>query len=255
MRLHPKLLSATSLAVILSAMAMPMPAGALDDTQKREIGAFIKEYLIENPEIMLDVQDALQKKQADMRAKVAEQAVVENKDAIFSSKNNITLGNPDGDVTIVEFFDYNCGYCKHALTDMDAIIAKDKNVRFVLKEFPILGPESLAAHKVSDAFNKIAPEKYGEFHRALLGGEGRATEESAIAVATSLGVSEADIRKKMTDDPNDASVKEAYQLANSLGITGTPSYILGNEAIFGAVGADTIEDKVANIRSCGKSTC
>lgn len=254
MRLHPKLLAATS-AVVLSAVAMPMPAGALDDAQKREFGAFIKEYLIENPEIMLDVQDALQKKQADMRSKVAEQAVVENKDAIFSSKNNITLGNPNGDVTIVEFFDYNCGYCKHALADMDAIIAKDKNVRFLLKEFPILGPESLAAHKVSDAFNKIAPEKYGEFHRALLGGEGRATEESAIAVATSLGVSEADIRKKMADDPNDASMKEAYQLANSLGITGTPSYILGSEAIFGAVGADSIEQKIANVRSCGKTDC
>lgn len=255
MRLHPKILTACSFAAVLSATAMPLPAAALDEAQKKEIGAFIKEYLIENPEIMLDVQDALQRKQAEMRARVAEKAVVENKDAIFTSEHNIILGNPEGDVTVVEFFDYNCGYCKHALADMDAIIAKDKNVRFVLKEFPILGPESLAAHKVSDAFQKLAPAKYGDFHRALLGAEGRATEESAIAVATSLGVSEADIRKKMADDPNDASVKEAYQLANSLGITGTPSYVLGSEAIFGAVGAASIEQKVANIRSCGKTDC
>lgn len=255
MRLPHKLVAATSFAAILAAVSLPMPASALDDAQKAEIGAFIKEYLIANPEIMLDVQDALQKKQAAMRAQVAEKAVSENHDAIFTSKYDLSLGNPKGDVTIVEFFDYNCGYCKHALSDMDDILSKDKNVRFVLKEFPILGPESLAAHKVSDAFRKIAPEKYGDFHRALLGGEGRATEDSAIAVATSLGVSEADIRKTMEDSPNDEAVQEAYQLANNLGITGTPSYIVGNEAIFGAVGADSIEEKIANVRTCGKASC
>ncbi|MDI7864413.1 DsbA family protein [Rhizobiaceae bacterium n13] len=255
MRLPHKLVAATSFAAILAAVALPVPASALDDTQKREIGAFIKEYLIENPEIMLDVQDALQQKQASARAQVAQKAVAENQDTIFSSKFDLSLGNPNGDVTIVEFFDYNCGYCKHALADMDTILAKDKNVRFVLKEFPILGPESLAAHKVSDAFRKIAPEKYGEFHRALLGTEGRANEESAIAVATSLGVSEADIRKTMEENPNDEAVQEAYQLANSLGISGTPSYVMGNEAIFGAVGADSIEEKITNMRSCGKTSC
>lgn len=255
MRLPHKLVAATSFAAILAAVSLPMPASALDDAQKAEMGAFIKEYLIANPEILLDVQDALQKKQAAMRAQVAEKAVSENQDAIFTSKYDLSLGNPKGDVTIVEFFDYNCGYCKHALSDMDDILSKDKNVRFVLKEFPILGPESLAAHKVSDAFRKIAPEKYGDFHRALLGGEGRATEDSAIAVATSLGVSEADIRKTMEDSPNDEAVQEAYQLANNLGITGTPSYIVGNEAIFGAVGADSIEEKIANVRTCGKASC
>lgn len=139
-------------------------------------------------------------------------------------------------MTIVEFFDYNCGYCKRAMSDMDDILAKDKNVRFVLKELPILGPDSLAAHKVSAAFRVIAPEKYGDFHRALLGAEERATEETAIAVAAKLGVTEAQLREKMDDGPYDASVREAYTLANELGITGTPSYVVGNEAVFGAVG-------------------
>ncbi|WP_284727881.1 DsbA family protein [Sphingomonas psychrolutea] len=242
-------------ALMLLSVALPTTAGALDDAQKKEFGAFIKEYLIANPEIMLDVQDALEQKQRDARLQQASMAVKENKDALFSSSHDIALGNPNGDVTIVEFFDYNCGYCKRALSDMEDILAKDKNVRFVLKEFPILGPESAAAHKVSDAFRKIAPEKYGDFHRALLGAQGRADEGSALEVAESLGVSEEQIRKMMAESPNDASVKETYQLATSLGITGTPSYIVGDEAVFGAIGAEAIGQKLANVRSCGQTTC
>jgi protein-disulfide isomerase len=138
---------------------------------------------------------------------------------------------------------------------MDAILEKDKNVRFVLKELPILGPDSIAAHKVSAAFREIAPEKYGDFHRALLGGEERATEETAIAVAGKLGVAEADLRKKIDENTQDEAVKEAYTLANNLGITGTPSYVVGREAVFGAVGAEELETKVANVRACGKTAC
>ena len=246
------LAAATALAV---ATVIPLTAHALDEKQKQEFGAFIKEYLIANPEIMLEVQDALEKKQQEARLQQASTAVAENKEALFSSPHDIALGNPDGDVTIVEFFDYNCGYCKRALSDMDALLEKDKNIRFVLKEFPILGPESMAAHKVSDAFRKLAPEKYGAFHRALMEAPGRHGEESAIEIATSLGVTEEAIRSKMAENPNDEAVKEAYQLATSLGITGTPSYIVGNEAVFGAIGHEAIDAKVANVRSCGKATC
>ncbi|MBN9028406.1 MAG: disulfide bond formation protein DsbA [Rhizobiales bacterium 63-7] len=242
-------------AVLALSMGVAAPAMALDDKQKEEIGQFIKEYLIQNPEIMLDVQNALQAKQEAARTQASAEAVAANKKAIFSDSGDMILGNPKGDVTIVEFFDYNCGYCKHALSDMNEIIDADKNVRFVLKELPILGPDSMAAHKVSYAFKALAPEKYGEFHRALLGGDVRATEERAIEVATSLGVKEDALRKQMADKPNDASVKDVYQLAGTLGITGTPSYVIGNEAVFGAVGAEALEEKIGNVRSCGKTMC
>ena len=242
-------------AVLALSMGVAAPAMALDDKQKEEIGQFIKEYLIQNPEIMLDVQNALQAKQEAARTQASAEAVAANKKAIFSDSGDMILGNPKGDVTIVEFFDYNCGYCKHALSDMNEIIDADKNVRFVLKELPILGPDSMAAHKVSYAFKALAPEKYGEFHRALLGGDVRATEERAIEVATSLGVKEDALRKQMADKPNDASVKDVYQLAGTLGITGTPSYVIGNEAVFGAVGAEALEEKIGNVRSCGKTIC
>ncbi|CAN7429926.1 DsbA family protein [Pararhizobium sp. LjRoot235] len=246
---------AATLILLLATAALPQGAHALDDKQKQEIGAFIKEYLVANPEILLEAQQALKKKQADEQLQQAEATINDNEKAIFQSKYDVTLGNPNGDVTIVEFYDYNCGYCKRALSDMDAILEKDKNVRFVLKELPILGPDSMAAHKVSAAFRDIAPEKYGDFHRALLGGEERATEETAIAVAGKLGVAEADLRKKMDANTQDEGVKEAYTLANSLGITGTPSYVVGREAVFGAVGAEELETKVANVRACGKTAC
>ena len=242
-------------AVLALSMGVAAPAMALDAKQKEEIGQFIKEYLIQNPEIMLDVQNALQAKQEAQRTQASSEAVAANKKAIFSDAGDMILGNPKGDVTVVEFFDYNCGYCKHALSDMNDIIGSDKNVRFVLKELPRLGPDSMAAHKVSAAFKALGPEKSGDFHRALLGGDVRATEERAIEVATSLGVSEGALRKQMTDKPNDDAVKQVYQLAGSLGITGTPSYVIGNEAVFGAVGSETLQEKIDNVRSCGKTMC
>jgi len=239
----------------VSTLFVSLPAHALDDQQKKEFGAFIKQYLIENPEIMLEVQDALERKQYEQRNAKAAGAVSENEKNIFSSQYDMSLGNPKGDVTIVEFFDYNCGYCKRAMSDMDNILKTDKNVRIVLKEFPILGPDSLAAHKVSNAVKLVAPEKYPEFQRTLLGGQGRASEESAMELATSLGIKEADLRKSMSENPNDASVQEAYKLATNLGITGTPSYVIGNEAVFGAVGSAPLKEKIANMRTCGKATC
>lgn len=252
MALLPKIFTALALT---ASVAVAFPAAALDDAQKKEFGEFIKQYLIENPEIMIDVQTALQKKQEAARLVKANAVISDNKSTIFDAKYDMTIGNPKGDITIVEFFDYNCGYCRHALSDMQTMLKKDKNVRFVLKEFPILGPDSVAAHKVSDAFRKLAPEKYSQFHIALLSSDGRADEASAIEVAKSLGVSEKQIREEMAKSASDASVQETYQLAQSLGITGTPSYIIGNELVQGAVGFDDLETKVKNMRTCGKTSC
>ncbi len=242
-------------ALLFASAAFSAPAYALDDKQKQEMGAFIKEYLIANPEILLEAQDALQKKQEDMRNAQAKAAITQNKQEIFNAKNDMALGNPKGDVTVVEFFDYNCGYCRHALPDMEAMLKKDKNIRFVLKEFPILGPDSVAAHRVSDAFRQLSPENYGAYFRSILGGEGRATQQSAMDAAARFGVSEADLRKVMKDNPDDANIQKTYLLAQKLAITGTPAYIIGDEVISGVVGEDILQAKVANVRACGKTTC
>ena len=125
--------------------------------------------------------------------------IKEAKDKIFNPPIDGVVGNPDGKVTIVEFYDYNCGYCKRAIEDMRALTDADPDLRFVLKEFPILGPDSQKASVVSMAFHKMMPEKYGEFHNQLLGGHGRASEASAIKIALSLGADEAKLREEMKD--------------------------------------------------------
>ncbi|MGV3551830.1 DsbA family protein [Rhizobium sp.] len=241
-------------ATALTLVSTTVGAQAFDDSQKDEIGKIVREYLIANPEVIVEVQQALEKKQAEARLAQAKTAVKENADAIFNAATDIALGNPKGTTTIVEFFDYNCGYCKRAVADMDAIIKTNPDVRFVLKEFPILGQDSVDAHKVSFAFKQIAPEKYGEFHRALLSGE-QANEARAIEVAKSLGISEEALRAKMAEVSQDDAVRETYQLATKLGITGTPSYVLGDEAVFGAIGEVELNKKIASVRQCGKTTC
>ena len=241
--------------VFLAIGLLPAPAIALDEQEKEEIGAFIREYLIANPEILLEVQQALQVRQEELQKERARVTIASSSDAIFQSPNDTVMGNPDGSVTIVEFFDYNCGFCKRALRDMDEIIAADPDVRFVLKDFPILGEDSVAAHRVSAAVERIALEHYDAFHRELLGGQGRATEGRAIDVAVSLGVDETQLREAMEDPAIMEGFTEAYLLADSLGISGTPSYVIGDEAVFGAVGIGPLTAKVDNLRNCASATC
>jgi protein-disulfide isomerase len=217
-------------------------SGKLDRT---EVEAIVRDYLLKNPEILLEVQDALEAKQKEEQ-KLASEGVIKNqKDEIFNSAYDGIVGNPNGKVTIVEFYDYNCGFCKRAIEDMQALTKADSDLRFVLKEFPILGPDSQKASVVSMAFHKMMPEKYREFHTALLGGEGRATEAKAIKIAMSLGADEAKLREHMKDPDIPDAISKTYDLANKLTITGTPSYVVGNEVIFGALGQQVLADKIA----------
>src|SRR5690606_18130788 len=199
----------TASAALSIAAAAPLPALALDDMQKKEMGDFIREYILENPEILLEAQEALQHKQQQEQLAKAGKSIADNQKAIFASDHDIALGNPDGYVTVVEFFDYNCGYCKRALSAMQEFLEKDENARSVLKEPPIDRADSLAVHTAPHGVRDIAPEKYGAFHRALLRSEGRASEESSIAVAAGLGLDEAEIRKTMQEKPHDDAVREA----------------------------------------------
>jgi protein-disulfide isomerase len=140
------------------------------------------------------------------------------------------------------------------MEDMEAMVAADPNLRFVLKEFPILGPDSQKAHVVSMAFRALAPGKYGEFHRALLGG-GRADEAKAIKAALALGVDEAALREEMKNPAIIEAFSQTYDLANSLNITGTPSYVVGQEVVFGALGQEVLTEKVEMARACAEGEC
>ena len=219
--------------------------GKIDRT---EVEGIVRDYLLKNPELLIEVQEALETKQQEAQ-RLAHLGVIEGaKDEIFNSTFDGVIGNPQGKVTIVEFFDYNCGFCKRAMEDMWAVTKQDPDVRFVLKEFPILGPDSQKASVVSMAFHKLHPEKYGEFHNALLGGEGRATEDAALKAALSLGADEGKLREAMKDPAILEAFSRTYELANKLSITGTPSYVVGNEVVFGALGQEVLTQKIAEAK-------
>jgi protein-disulfide isomerase len=230
-----------------SAAVQAMPGDGKID--RAEIEGIIRDYLLKNPEVLLEAQDALEAKQRDAQ-RVAQLGVIqEARDEIFHSSADGIVGNPQGKVTIVEFYDYNCGYCKRAMEDMHALTKADPELRFVLKEFPVLGPDSQKASIVSMAFHMIMPEKYGEFHEALLGGSGRATEDAAIKVALSLGADEATLRQKMKDPIIIETFTKTYELANKLSISGTPSYVVGNEVVFGALGQEVLAQKIEEAKA------
>lgn len=219
-------------------------AGA-SPTDRQQIETIVRDYLVKNPEILMEMQTALEAKQNQAQQAAAQQAIQSSREEIFNADYDGVVGNPQGKVTIVEFYDYNCGYCKHAQQDMQALTAANPDLRFVLKEFPILGPDSQKAHVVSMAFRKLMPEKYGEFHNRLLGGEGRAGEASAMKIALALGADEAALRKEMKNPAIMEAFSRTYDLANRLNITGTPSYVIGNEVVFGALGQEVLAEKIA----------
>jgi protein-disulfide isomerase len=234
--------------------AEPTVLDAPSQNNAAEIESIVRNYLLTNPEIMSEVQTALETKR-DQEAKSTQAAYLAKAgDDLFLNANDAVIGNPKGDVTVVEFFDYNCGYCRRALSDMDALIKADPNVRFVLKELPILGPDSVKAHIVAQGFRIAMPEKYAEFHRALLG-LGHADEAAAIATAISLGADEAKLKAAMESSQIGQLFDQNNQMAQSLNITGTPSYVIKDTVIPGALGYEVLSQNVANVRKCQSATC
>lgn len=228
------------------------PAAAID---RQEVEIIVRDYLMANPELIEEMQFALESRKEDAARVAAKAAIEGSKDAIFNASTDGLFGAADGDVTVVEFFDYNCGFCKRALTDMQEMVKADPKLKFVLKEFPILGPDSHKASIVSMAFKAQHPEKYPEFHQQLISGEGRATEDVAIRIALDLGADEAALRAEMRNPAIEKAFAETYQLANALAVTGTPSYVVGDEVVFGALGQEVLSEKVSNVRTCAKATC
>ncbi|OHV63701.1 disulfide bond formation protein DsbA [Mesorhizobium sp. LCM 4577] len=246
---NPQAAKADTVQVAQVTSSTDTKASADTKIDRKEVEGIIRDYLLKNPEVLLEVQDALEAKQKEEQRLAALGVIKDSKDEIFNSTFDGVVGNPKGKVTIVEFYDYNCGFCKRAIEDMQALTKSDPDLRFVLKEFPILSPDSQKASVVSMAFHLMHPEKYGEFHTALLGGQGRATESTAIKVALSLGADEAALREKMKDPRIAETLSRTYDLATKLSITGTPSYVVGNEVIFGALGQQVLAEKIEQAKS------
>lgn len=238
------------------AIAEVASPGLAQNADRQQVEEIVRDYLLKNPELLIEVQTALEDKQKEAQRQASLATIKSAKEVIFNAATDGIMGNPNGKTTIVEFYDYNCGFCKRALPDMQALTAADPDLRFVLKELPILGPDSQKAHVVAQAFKHLMPEKYPEFHLRLLGGEARATEETAILVATSLGADEGKLREEMKNPVIQQAFDATYELANKLAITGTPSYVVGDEVVFGALGQQVLQEKIAAARAaCQTAAC
>jgi protein-disulfide isomerase len=235
---------------------LPAQAQTFTPAQRTEIEMIIKDFLIKNPEVLQEVIGELEKRQAAAEADKHKAAVAGNADKLFNSTRQVTLGNPQGDVTMVEFFDYNCGYCKRALTDMMDLMKGDPKLKVVLKEFPVLGQGSVEAAQVATAvrMQDRGGKKYLEVHQKLLTGRGQVDRARALAAAKEVGLDMARIEKDMQSDEARASLEEAFRLAEALGLNGTPSYVIGSEVVIGAVGLPALKEKV-NTARCGQATC
>lgn len=237
-----------------SAAVAAAPAQDVAAITPEAINAQIESFLMNDPKILQRMSVALD---STLRAEEREQATVaiaSMQEAIFNDPGQIVVGNPDGDVTLVEFFDYNCGYCRSALPDLATLLAEDPDLRVILKEFPILSNESIDAARVAVLVGE-ADADYWSFHEALFTSRGKVDKQVALAAAADLGLSPVSLELDMGKDSVSKTIQTSYEIAKALNITGTPTYIIGNEVIPGAIGIEELRERIANMRACGQSLC
>jgi protein-disulfide isomerase len=251
-----RLLVPALLALALFGAPPSASAQSFSDSQRSDIETIIRNYLVAHPEVLEESMAELNKRQAAAEAEKHEASVASNADTIFNSPRGVVLGNKDGDVTFVEFFDYNCGYCKRAMADMLELLKTDPKLKVVLKEFPVLSEGSVEAAKVAVAVRMQDPtgKKYLDFHQKLLGGRGAADKARAMAAAKDAGLDTARIEKDLTSPEVKATIEENMRLAEAMGMNGTPSYVIGKQVVVGAIGLDGLKEKIGLAR-CGKATC
>jgi protein-disulfide isomerase len=251
-----RLFSPVMFALALCAAPSAASAETFSDGQRGEIETIVKNYLVTHPEVLEEAMAELNKRQAAAEDEKHQAGVAQNSEAIFNSPRNVTLGNKNGDVTFVEFFDYNCGYCKRAMADMLDLMKSDPKLKVVLKEFPVLSDGSVEAAKVAVAVRMQDPggAKYLDFHQRLLGGRGPADKARAMAAAKEAGLDIARIEKDLAGPEVRATIEENFKLAESMGMNGTPSYVIGKQVVVGAIGVEGLKEKIG-IARCGKATC
>lgn len=234
------------LALVVVALA-GFAGAASAALSKSDVEKIVKEYIANNPKEILDSLSDYQKKNrlgGDNAA--SSEAIKQNKEALFNDPETPHAGNPKGDVSLVEFMDYNCGYCKDALTTVQALIDKDDKLHVVFKDLPILGPSSETAAKWALAAHK--QKKYFEFHSAMMKNRSPISDELLEKVAKDIGL-DVDRLKKDVEDPSvELQIEKNRALAGNVGVSGTPAFILGDKVIPGAQPLSSMQQKIEALR-------
>ena len=243
-------------ALLSSASSSSIAAESFTEAQKTELGALIRDYLVKNPDIIQEALEELDRRQKTAEADQQKAALAAVGAKLNSADEGVVIGNPKGDVTLIEFFDYNCGYCKKSMIDIMGMIKADPKLRVILRDFPVLGPDSVEASLVAlAARNQLSGDKYMDFHQQLLGSKGRVGKDRALDVAKGLGVDIDKLKKDIDAGEARKLVESTMRIADQLKIGGTPTFVVGDSMIVGSVGKEPIAGAVANVRTCGKSVC
>ena len=243
-------------AAILGASLAPVWAAPFSAEQTTEIGKIVKDYLLQNPEVLRDAMTELDEREKTAEADTRRKALADIAGPLVNAPDGFVIGNPNGKVTLVEFFDYNCGYCKRALADLDHLMKENKDLKVVLRDFPILSPASVEAALVAVAAHDQFPgDKFWDYHRKLLGMHGLVGRDQALAVAKDMGADMDRLTKDAAKPQVRAAIQDSDDFAKSLNLTGTPSYVVSDDVLVGAVGFDEINQKLGNVRKCGKVMC
>ncbi len=244
-------------ALLLSAVMMTAPlavqAQSLTDAQKTEMGDVIRAYLLEHPELLREMAEKLEAKDRDAEQTARTEGLEKNKDVIFKLAGDAVVGNPQGDVTVIEFLDYNCGWCKKSVKEVASLVAADPKLRIVMKEFPIFGENSEHAARAALASKKQG--KYWELHQALFAHEGQVTKDVVNETAKGLGLDMAKLEADMKSPEVLDTIAANYDLAKSLALNGTPAFIIDTNVVPGYIPQNDIQGYVNEVRSNGCKYC
>ena len=244
--------TATSPASATSPTAAAEPNKVPDNSPvtHAQFQSLLRETLLNDPEIVMDAVKKLHEQHEQDAQKQMGEALAKHKDQLMSDTKSPSIGDPKTtDVTVVEFFDYHCGYCKHMLTTVSQIVDEDKKVRFIFREFPILSEDSVTAARAAIAVYRIEPDKYFDFHTALMKSTGKFDEKSLADIAKKVGVSPSKMKKEMENPEITKMLDENRAIAEDMGIRGTPALIVGDQVLPGAIPHDDLAKLIATTRS------
>lgn len=245
----PRPFLAAALALGLAAPAGAFDITAMDPAEKAAFGAAVKEWLLANPDVLIEMSQKLEAQQYAAQADSDRDLLASQSAALFDDPASWVGGNPEGDVTVVEFMDYRCGYCRKAQAEVEELVASDGNIRFVIKEFPILGEASLQSSKFAIAVRQIGgDDAYKRAHDALIALRGEPDDGTLGRLAADLGLESAAVLARM-ETPEVAAVIEAnHALAQRLQLEGTPSFVVEDTMVRGYVPLDGMRKIVAGVR-------
>jgi protein-disulfide isomerase len=243
---------ALPLILSLAGPAAAFDLSAMSEQEKAAFGAAVREYLIENPEVLVEAIAILERRQAEAEAAADQALVAQHRDMLMNDGFSFVGGNPDGDITLVEFMDYRCGYCRRAFAEVDALLAADGNIRFVVKEYPILGEQSLAAAQFAIAVKQLHGDLvYKSVHDALMMMEADVTRATLTEMATAFGLEPEAIFARMSSPEVEAEIEATRALAQAMNITGTPTFVFEDTMVRGYVPLAQMEAVVAEARDPG----